>query len=90
MNKQRSTKHTYKTKDRVYILTITIMCTLGLPLFQDTKQEVIRLAKFLEVPHEEELIDEIVHKCSFSNMKTNVPDVSEFGGLTNHFRKGMY
>jgi hypothetical protein len=57
MNKQRSTKHAYKAKDRVDILTITIMCKLRLPLFQDTKLEVIRLAKFLEVPHEEELID---------------------------------
>jgi len=66
------------------------VCKSGRPLFQDTKQEVIRLAKFLEVPHEEELIDEIIKKCSFKNMKKHVPSASEFGGLTSDFRKGMY
>lgn len=58
-------------------------------LHMDTKQEVIRLAKFLEVPHEEKLIDEIIKQCSFKNMKKNVPNVSEFGGLTSDFRKGV-
>ena len=66
------------------------MCKSRRPLFQHTKQEVIRLAKFLEVPHEEELIDEIIKKCSFKNMKKHVLSASQFGGLTSDFRKGMF
>ena len=60
--------------------------------FQDPKSEVIRLAKFLEVPYTKEFIHEIIEKCKFENLKNNKIDVTRpftLGGESTLFRKGM-
>jgi hypothetical protein len=60
--------------------------------FQDPKSEVIKLAKFLEVPYTEEFIHDIIEKCKFENLKNNKIDVTRpftLDGESTLFRKGM-
>lgn len=60
--------------------------------FQDPKSEVIKLAKFLEVPYTEEFILDIIEKCKIENLKNNKIDVTRpftHGGGSTLFRNGV-
>ena len=45
-----------------------------LTTFQDPMKTVTDLAKFLNVPHTDEFVQEIVERCSFDNLKNNKID----------------
>lgn len=62
-------------------------------MFQTPEKEIAKLAKFLDVPYNDDFVSEIADKCSFSKLKTHKLDgTAEYAKNfeSTLFRKGEF
>jgi hypothetical protein len=53
-------------------------------------EEIRRLANFLEVDCEDDMIENIAHKCGFDNLKNAHVTVKKTESKVHHYRKGDF